>query len=108
MSKDLTNLNFLNIAYNVDNVRIYKFDGNLYCYNATRDGLEPFYTKSIYDMVTHIFNLVKDCNGIANLNFGYAKGSLTKNKSKKLKALLDAGSQTCDFSLLSRWITLLI
>lgn len=108
MSKDLTNLNFLNIAYNVDNVRIYKFDGNLYCYNATRDGLEPFYTKSIYDMVTHIFNLVKDCNGTANLNFGYAKGSLTKNKSKKLAGLLKEGSQDCDFNLLSRWITLLV
>jgi len=108
MSKDLTNLNFLNIAYNVDNVRIYKFDGNLYCYNATRDGLEPFYTKSIYEMVTHIFNLVKDCNGTANLNFGYAKGSLSKSKTKKLAMLLKEGSQTCDFNLLSRWITLLI
>ena len=80
----------------------------LYCYNATRDGLEPFYTKSIYEMVTHIFNLVKDCNGTANLNFGYAKGSLSKSKTKKLAMLLKEGSQTCDFNLLSRWITLLI
>lgn len=102
------NNSYVNIVFDTSNIRIYKVEGHLYCYTATVEDIIPFYTKSIFDMVTHIFNLVKDCEGIANLHFGYAKGSLSKPKTKKLKALLDAGSQDCDFNLLSRWITLLV
>jgi hypothetical protein len=102
------NNSYVNIVYDTSNIRIYKVDGHLYAYTATVEEIIPFYTKSIYDMTTHVFDLVKDCEGIANLHFGYAKGSLSKNKSKKLAMLLNQGSQDCDFSLLSRWITLLV
>ena len=102
------NKSYVNIVYDTNNIRIYKVDGHLYAYTATVEDIIPFYTKSIFDMTTHIFNLVKDCEGIANLHYGYAKGSLSKPKTKKLAMLLKEGSQTCDFNLLSRWITLLV
>ena len=102
------NQSYINIVYDTNNSRIYKVDGHLYCYTVTVEDIKPFYSKSIYDMTTHIFNLVRDCEGIANLHFGYEKGSLSKAKTKKLAVLLNQGSQTCDFSLLSRWITLLV
>ena len=102
------NKSYINIVFDTSNIRIYKVEGHLYTYTTTIEDITPFYTKSIYDMVTHIFNLIKDCEGIANLHYGYAKGSLTKNKKKKLAGLLKEGSQDCDFNLLSRWITLLV
>jgi hypothetical protein len=102
------NSSYVNIVYDTNNIRVYKVEGHLYAYTATVEDIIPFYTKSIFDMTTHIFNLLKDCDGIANLHFGYAKGSLSKAKTKKLAILLNQGSQTCDFNLLSRWITLLV
>ena len=104
----LKNKSYLNLVYDCSNIRIYRIDGYLYCYTATVEEIIPFYSKSIYDMTTHVFNSIKDCNGIANLHFGYEKGSLSKAKAKKLALLLKEGSQDCDFSLLSRWITLLV
>ena len=104
----LKNKSYINIVYDTSNIRIYKIDGFLYSYTATIYDIIPFYTKSIFDMTTHVFNLIKDCDGIANLHFGYCKGSLSKNKAKKLSMLLKEGSQDCDFALLSRWVTLLV
>ena len=104
----LKNNSYINIVYDTSNIRIYKVDGYLYSYTATIYDIIPFYTKSIFDMTTHVFNLIKDCDGIANLHFGYCKGSLSKNKAKKLSMLLKEGSQDCDFALLSRWVTLLV
>ena len=105
---ELHNANFINISHTVNNTRIYKYKSMLYCYTATRNEIIPFSTKSIYDMAEHIVKQISGTPSQANLMFGYAIGSLTKNKQKQLNMLLSETDQDVNQKQIIRWVMMLV
>jgi len=108
----LTDRNFVNLTHNICNTRVYNIHGALFSYTATRDSLVPYESNSIYDTCKHIMEQIQEGDsGPVNLMFGYVKGSLSKNKQKKLKKMLSEqknGDVDVNMTTLSKWITLLL
>ena len=97
--------NFLNVVHNINNTRLYRMENELFCYTATRSEIQPYATTSIRDMAKYLLEKVSDEQCEVNLMFGYAKNSLSKNKQKKLKALLKCSD--LDMNTFIRWVSLL-
>ena len=100
--------NFLNLVHNIDNTRVYKIDDEFFCFTATLTEIIPFSSKKVSTMANHLLYKVSDENCQVELFFGYAEGSLSKNRKKKLNHLLKNGKTDVDFKNISKWVSLLI
>ena len=104
---ELRNLNFINFMHGTCCTRVYKLKNSIYSYTVTREELQPYETTSIRNMAEYLDETINGSWGLVDLQFGYARGSLTKNKRKKLSKLLEEQGQI-DTDRMIRWITLLI
>ena len=97
----MNDVNFVNLAHGVNN------QNSFFCSTVTRDEIQPFSTTKVFNMAKHVVGKI-NCTSDVNLNFGYAKGSLSKNKKKKLNILLRDHDQHVDLTTMIKWVSLLI
>ena len=99
-------LNFINLVHGINNTRVYKIEKEFFSYTATQSEILAYSTRTISEMAEYLLKKVSDENCQVNLMFGYAKGSLSKNKKKKLNDLLK--EENVELKIFIRWITLLL
>jgi hypothetical protein len=80
-----------------------------FCYTSTRQEIKVFSSKTVLEMSRHLYKTVLDENCQVELLFAYARGSISKNKKKKLNQLLKE-KQLPDVSLESilKWVSMLL
>ena len=100
------NLNYINLTHNINNTRIYKMDKEFFAYTATQKNILAYSTLFVNEMAQHILEKIQDENCEVNLMFGHKKGSLSKNKQKKLKNLLK--EDEVNIQTLKRWVSMLL
>jgi hypothetical protein len=100
--------NFINLVHGCDNTRVYKMDNDLFCFTAGLTEIIPFKTKTLAKMVKYLLEKISNEQCQVEIMFGYAQGSLSKNRKKKLNKLLRHGQGDVNYKNLSVWISLLI
>lgn len=103
----LSHKNHINLIYGTNIARVYYYQNELYVMIITLEQIEPFGTTKIQDMAQHLLKAI-DNSPTVDLSFNHAKGSLSKNKQKKLKQLLQLQNVDVDEKILSRWLALLL
>ena len=104
----LSQKNNVNLMYGCDVARIYYHQNEFYAMIITMHEIVPFAKKKVGSMAEHLMEKIGK-NPTVDLSFNHARGSLNKNKQKKLKQLLN-DSQNVDTTkqLLTRWLLLLL
>ena len=95
------------MAHGISNTRIYRIENEFYCYTVDREGIKPYGTTILKEIAEHLDEVINRDWGIVNLHFCYMRGSLSKNKRKKMNTLLDQQG-IVDTPTLTKWITLLL
>ena len=105
----LSQKNNLNLLYDCNVARVYYHENEFYAMIITKTAITPFATKKVGEMAENLMKAVKNCPTPIDLRFNHAKGSLSKNKNRKLKQLLFE-SQNVDTTkqLLIKWLLLLL
>ena len=100
--------NNVNLMFGCDVARIYYHQNEFYAMLITMEEIAPFATKKVGLMAAHLIEKIGKSPTV-DLSFNHARGSLSKNKQKKLKILLN-DSQNVDTTkqLLTRWLLLLL
>lgn len=101
-------LNYINLVHGINNTRLYKIEKEFFSYTATRKEILVFTALTVNEMGKHLVEKISDEPIQVELMFGYAKGSLSKNKAKKLKQLLNQGKTDCDLESMLKWVSLLL
>jgi len=101
-------LNYINLVHNINNTRVYKIGKEFFSNTATQKEIVCFTSLTVIEMSKHLLEKVSNENCQVELMFGYAKGSLSKNKFKKLKQLLKQGQSDVDLESIVKWVSLLI
>ena len=101
-------LNYINLVHNISNTRVYKIGNEFFCNTATQKEIVCFTSLTVLEMSKYLLEKVSNENCQVELMFAYAKGSLSKNKFKKLKQLLKQGQSDVDLESIVKWVSLLI
>lgn len=94
MKSELTDKPFLNITYELSNIRIYKINSNYFMYIVDMEDIKPVESKYAIKIVNEVLNRTNGVH-LSNLVFGYpcTYKQDDKNKIKQLckSQVLDKG-----------------
>jgi hypothetical protein len=101
------NKNYVNLTHGFSNTRIYKMDSEFFSYTCGRTSIIPFTSLTAKEMAEHIHKTILDEVCQVELLFVYMRGTMNKNKLKKMNALI---KEEKDVSLMAvmKWVSLLL
>lgn len=101
-------LNYINLVHNINNTRVYRIGKEFFSNTSTQKEIVCFSSLTVLEMSKYLLEKVSDENCQVELMFGYARGSLSKKKFKKLKQLLNQGQSDVNLESIVKWVSLLI
>jgi hypothetical protein len=99
--------NFLHINHGLSVMRIVRKDDGLFSFNSSMSQITPHLSKLTKETVMNVIDSIQSEDMLINIFFGYAKGSLSKSKKKRLTRLLKTGDTDCDYKSILDWVLLL-
>jgi hypothetical protein len=69
--------------------------------------ITPHLSKLTKETVMNVIDSIQAEDMLINIFFGYAKGSLSKSKKKRLTRLLETGNTDCNYKSILDWVLLL-
>lgn len=81
MKSELTDKAFINITYELSNIRIYKIDKNYWAYIVDMEDIKPVESKYAIKIVNEVLNRTNGVH-LSNLVFGYPSTYIVKDKIK--------------------------
>jgi len=103
MTDSLRNKAFINISYELSNIRIYKINNNYFMYIVDQTEIIPFENKYALKIVNKVLEKTNGCH-LSNLVFGYPS---TYNDKDKIKIKKLCKSQFLDKETLLNMLLLL-
>lgn len=81
MIDSLKDFAFINISYEMNNIRIYKIDNNYWAYIVDMEDIRPIESKYAIKIVNEVLKYTNGCH-LSNLTFAFPSSYAQSNKDK--------------------------
>ena len=99
--------NNINLMFGCDVARVYYHENEFYVMMITMESITPYASNQACVMAEYLLKHMGNSPTV-DLSFNHARGSLSKNKKKKLNALLQLQNVDTTKEVLIRWLLLLL